>query len=302
MSNETKPPAPPAKPAPGAKGDDASAKAARSASPASPAKPSAKPPALDERPLRFVDLAPFAAQLETGELIAMLRDGRGHVRANAALGLAAVNQPALEVVMLLRDSEVRVAAAAAEAIGLLGLLMRPFIPQITQALDGAQPEVVDAVVATLAELVGKANDELAIALDVPFALAMRTIVEACGRLGAAGVAFLISAAGHERSRVRINAIGGLGRWGKADIEASMACLTHIEANDSVPDVRKAAKQASLAVIARTKVEVVDALPKNIPDFEDRKLGVSELAEYAGAINIDEMIYAIADGRTHVRIA
>jgi len=223
------------------------------------------------------------------------------VRANAALGLAAVNQPALDLVMLLRDSEPRVAAAAAEAIGLLGVLVRPFLPQITQALDGAQAEILDAVVGTLASLVGKANDELRLALDVPFALAMKTIVEACGRLDKAGVAFLIAAAGDEKSRVRINAIGGLGRWGKADIDASMACLLAIEANDSVPDVRTAAKQASLAVIARTKVVAVDALPKNIPDFEARKLGGSELAEYEGAINVDEMIYALSDGRTHVRI-
>jgi len=259
-------------------------------------------PALDERPLRFVDLAPFAAQLDADDLIAMLRDGRGVVRANAALGLAAVNQPALDLVMLLRDSEPRVAAAAAaEAIGLLGVLVRPFLPQITQALDGAQAEILDAVVGTLASLVGKANDELRLALDVPFALAMKTIVEACGRLDKAGVALLIAAAGDEKSRVRINAIGGLGRWGKADIDASMACLLAIEANDSMPDVRTAAKQASLAVIARTKVVAVDALPKNIPDFEARKLGGSELAEYEGAINVDEMIYALSDGRTHVRI-
>jgi len=279
MSNDTKPPSPPAKPAPATKADPSadSKPAARSSGPSKP--PVASLPALDERPLRFVDLAPFAAQLSADELIAMLRDGRGVVRANAALGLAAVNQPALDLVMLLRDSEPRVAAAAAEAIGLLGVLVRPFLPQITQALDGAQANVLDAVVGTLASLVGKANDELRIALDVPFTLAMKTVVEACGRLDKAGVAFLIAAAGDERSRVRINAIGGLGRWGKADVDASVACLLQIEANDPVPDVRTAAKQASLAVIARTKVVAVDALPKNIPDFEARKLGTSELAEY-----------------------
>jgi hypothetical protein len=295
MSNDTKPPAPPAKPAAKADADPKPAKAS------APSKPAARPPAFDERPLRFVDLAPYAAQLDADELIAMLRDGRGVVRANAALGLAAVNQPALDLVMLLRDSEPRVAAAAAEAIGLLGPLVGPLVPQIAQALDGAQPEVVDAVVGTLAGLVGKADDELCAALDVPFALAMKTVVEACGRIDKAGVAFLIAATRHERGRIRINAIGGLGRWGKADIDASMACLTHIEANDPVPDVRTAAKQASLAVIARTKVVVADALPKNIPDFETRKLGVSELADYLDAIKNDEMIFALSDGRALVRI-
>jgi HEAT repeat protein len=294
MSADSKPPAPPAKPA---------AKADADSKPAKPAvaKPAAQPPALDERPLRFADLAPFAAQLDAGELVASLRDGRGLVRANAALGLAAVNHAALDLVLLLRDSETRVAAAAAEALGLLGMGVRELLPQITQSLDGAQPEVLEAMVGALAALVGKADDELGLALDVPLPLAMKTIVEACGRLDRAGIAFLIRATRHERGRVRINAIGGLGRWGKADIEASMACLTQIEANDPVPDVRTAAKQASLAVIARTKVEAVDGLPKNIPDFEDRKLGASELSDYADQINVDEMIYALRDGRAHVRI-
>src|SRR5262249_28833846 len=153
---------------------------------------------------------------------AALRDGRGVVRANAALGLAAVNHPVLDVVMLLRDSEPRVAAAAAEAIGLLGPLVSPLVPQIAQALDGALPEVLESVVGALSALVGKANDELTAALDVPTALAMKTVVEAAGRLGRPGIVFLIAATANERSRIRINAVTGLGRWGKADIEASMA--------------------------------------------------------------------------------
>jgi HEAT repeat protein len=231
----------------------------------------------------------------------MLRDGRGVVRANAALALAAANLPVLDLVMLLRDSELRVAAAAAEAIGLLGALMSPLVPQMTQALDGAQPEVLEAVLGSLAALVGKANEELCTALDVPTALAMKTVVEASGRLGKPGIVFLIAATADERSRVRLNAVSGLARWGKADIDASMACLTQIEANDPIPDIRTAAKQASLVVIAREKVVAVDRLPKNIPDFEERKLSASELADYADAINLDEMIYALSDGRAHVRI-
>jgi hypothetical protein len=243
MSNDTKPPSATAKPA---KADDP-----KGATKPPAAKPvAAKPPPLDERPLRFVDLAPYAAQLDGDDLIAMLRDGRGVVRANAALALAAVNQPALDLVMLLRDSEVRVAAAAAEAIGLLGALMRPLVPQMTQALDGAQPDVLESVVGSLSALVGKADEELCTAIDVPTALAMKTVVEAAGRLGKPGVAFLIAATADERSRVRLNAVSGLGRWGKADIDASMACLTHLEATDPIPDIRTAAKQASLAVIAR----------------------------------------------------
>src|ERR1043165_2170760 len=98
MSNDPKPPVPPAKPA---------KEAADSKSKAPVPARAAQPPALDERPLRFVDLAPYAAQLDADTLVASLRDGRGMVRANAALGLAVVGQPALDLVMLLRDSEAR---------------------------------------------------------------------------------------------------------------------------------------------------------------------------------------------------
>jgi len=57
----------------------------------------------------------------------------------------------------------------------------------------------------------------------------------------------------------------------------------------------------LAVVAREKTAVVDSLPKNIPDFEARKLSASELSEYEKEIVLDEMIYALQDGRAHVKI-
>jgi hypothetical protein len=111
MANDTPPPGKPAAKAPDAADPKPAAKPAASKAPA------ARPPALDERPLRLADLAPFAAQLDAGELIAMLRDGRGVVRANAALALGVLGQPVGELLPLLRDSEARVAAAVAEALG-----------------------------------------------------------------------------------------------------------------------------------------------------------------------------------------
>jgi HEAT repeat protein len=298
MSNDDQP-----KPKPKDKDD------AKKAAPAAPAaaapkpdpKPSGKPPELDDRPLKLADFAPFGDKLDIAELIAALHDGRGVVRANAALALAAASHPAPELVPLLRDSEVRVAVAVAEAIAHLGSKIRASIPQIAAALDGAQPEVVDSAVGSLAKLVGSCDDELIAALDIPQPLAMKSVVDACARIDKKGIAFLVKAAGHERSRIRINAIGGLGRLGKADIAASIALLEQVEASDPVPDVRTAAKQASLAVLAREKVAAVDGLPKNIPDFETRKLSASELSEYGNAIVIDEMIYALQDGRAHVKI-
>jgi HEAT repeat protein len=313
MSNEpTKPPASaPAKPAPADAGDDpgrapapaATAKAPPAAAKAPPAD--VKPPPLDERYLRYEELAPFGRQLAPGDLVELVRDGRAIVRANAVLGLAAAGHAALDIVALLRDSDPRVALAAAEAIARLGPRVRPLIPQIAQATGGAQPETADAVVAAFAELMGRGEPELdaelAGALDVPLDVALKSVVAAAGQLGRRGVAFLVGAAGHERSRVRINAIGGLARLGKTDPETSLAFLTQVEASDSVPDVRSAAKQAMLAIVAREKTVAVDSLPKSIPDFEERKLSVSELSEYEEQIDVGEMLYALQDGRNHVRV-
>ncbi|MBA2544906.1 MAG: HEAT repeat domain-containing protein [Deltaproteobacteria bacterium] len=272
--------------------------AAKASEPA-PALPQ-QPPPLDERRLTLAELLPFAKQLDADNLIELARDGRATVRANAALGLAAVGHPAFELVTLVRDSEPHVAVAAAEAFAKLGPQLRERIPQLVAALDGALPEVLDAVVGTLSELIGSCDAELTAALDVPEALALKTVISAAGRLGPRGIAFLARATAHDRSRVRVNAIAGLGRLGKADADAAMACLTVIEGNDPVPDVRTAAKQAMLSVVAREKTTVVDSLPK-IPDFEARKLSKGELMESADAIDVDQMIHALEDGRAHVKI-
>lgn len=258
-------------------------------------------PALDERKLKYAELLPHATSFDLAELVAMLPDGRAIVRANAALALAAANQASPELVTLLRDSEVSVALAAAEALGKLGPLARPLIPQMVAALASAKSETTEAVVASLAEMIGKADDELITALDVPSELATKSVVAASKLAGKEGIAFLTRATRHERSRIRINAVAGLGLLGKTDAQAAMACLSQIESTDPVPDVRTAAKHAMLAVVAREKVEVVDGLPKNIPDFETRKLTNSELAEYEAAIDIEQMVFALQDGRDHVRI-
>lgn len=268
---------------------------------AAPAPAPTKPPSLDERKLKWDELAPFGKQLDVGELTAMAADGRAHVRANAALGLAAAGHPALEIAMMLRDSELMAATAAADAVTRLGNAMRPFIAQVVAATATTKPEITDVVVDALAALIGHADEELAGALDVPEEVAMKSVVPAAKKVGKRGVAFLVKAAQHERSRNRINAIGGLARIGKIDADRAMAFLPGVEANDPVPDVRTAAKQAMLAIVAREKTVAVDALPKNIPDFEVRKLSASELSEYENQINLDEMIYALQDGRAHVKI-
>jgi len=259
------------------------------------------PPPLDERKLKYAELLPHAAQFNVEELAGMLTDGRAIVRGNAALALAAANSAPFELTTLLRDSETSVGLAASEALAKLGPLARPLIGHMAQATSSAKQEVIDGIVATLAEQIGKADAELIAAMDVPTEVALKSVIPAARVAGKSGIAFLTRAAKHERSRIRINAVTGLGILGKTDADTAMECLTAIEAGDPVPDVRTAAKQSMLMVLAREKVEAVDALPKNIPDFETRKLTNSELAEYEGHIDIDQMIFALQDGRDHVRI-
>ena len=56
------------------------------------------------------------------------------------------------------------------------------------------------MLAALAALVGKADDELIEALDVPYDLGMKSLVEACALIGKAGIGFLIRAGKHDNPR------------------------------------------------------------------------------------------------------
>ena len=112
--------------------------------------PPAKLPPFDERHLKLGELVPHGKSLDARELVGMLTDGRAIVRGNAARGRAAAGQAVPERVPRLRDSEARVAGAAAEALAHLALAARPLIPQIVASLDGARPEVLDTADGALA--------------------------------------------------------------------------------------------------------------------------------------------------------
>lgn len=286
-------------PAPAAPAAPATAPAANPTA----AKPAASAgrPQFDERRFTHDELAPLASQLDGIELVAMLNDGRAIVRANSATAIGVVGGDPEPVVPLVRDSEQSVALAAAQALAKLGPRLGPALPKLVAALDGTSAEVDAVIVPAIGSLIGVTDDHLIAALDVPTPLVLKSVVAAARALGARGVAFLVRAASHDRSRIRINAVIGLGEIGKLDITAAVGLLEHLEQNDPIPDVRTAAKQSKLKVVAREKTVAVDHLPKNIPDFEVRKLARSELSEYQAAINVDEMIFALHDGRAVVKI-
>src|SRR5258708_8723759 len=190
------------------------------------AAPAAKKPdepfSLEERKLGFDELKRNVAQLDPAKLVDMLMDGRATVRANAALGLAATGQAVAQLVPLLRDSEAAAAAAAAEAIARLGRAVQPLVVDITKALDTAQPDITDKVVGALADLIGYADDELTLALDVTNELAMKSVVAAARKVGKAGVACLIPAARHQPRRIRLNAVDGLPPIGQTEPDTPTA--------------------------------------------------------------------------------
>src|SRR5262249_15476257 len=113
----------------------------------------------------YAELVKRKGELVAQDLVLALRDGRAIVRANAALGLAALGHTGRDLLPFVRDSEALVAQSAAEALLHLLGAQREHLVAIAAALDGARPEVIDTVVKMFAELVGHADAELIGVLD-----------------------------------------------------------------------------------------------------------------------------------------
>src|ERR1041385_228209 len=93
----------------------------------------------------YAELVKRKGELVAQDLVLGLRDGRAIIRANAALGLAALGYTGRDLLPFLRDSEAIVARSAAEALVHLSQAQRAHLVPIAAALDGARPEVVDAI-------------------------------------------------------------------------------------------------------------------------------------------------------------
>ncbi|MBK9033542.1 MAG: HEAT repeat domain-containing protein [Myxococcales bacterium] len=199
--------------------------------------------AKDEHPLTYDEQLGRKDALDAHALVLGLRDGRAVVRANAALGLAALGHTGADLVPFLRDSHPVAARAAAEAIGHLGAAQRAHLVAIAAALDGARPEVVELIVTMLATLVGHADAELLAVLDTTDAIAARAVIEACARVGVRGLQLLQRAASDERARVRFNAVRGVGQLADLEPVTSIEVMRAVAYADEVSDVRAAALAA-----------------------------------------------------------
>lgn len=253
----------------------------------------------------YADLVKCKGELVAQDLVLALRDGRAVIRANAALGLAAVGYTGRDLLPFLRDSEALVARSAAEALLHLLQAQREHLVAIAAALDGARPEVVDTVTRMFAELVGEADLELVGVLDTADRGAANAVVEACARVGVRGLHVLQAAAYDERALVRLNAVRGVGRLAYLEPVRSIEVMQRVASEDTVSDVRAGALAALAAHIARSRAEAAakaDApMPSKVPALMMRALTPDELRAAATGARLDELRAALDDARVEIRL-
>lgn len=252
----------------------------------------------------YDELVKRKGELVAPDLVLALRDGRTVVRANAALGLAAVGYTGRDLLPFLRDSEAVVAQSAAEALLHLGRAQREHLPAIAAALDGARPEVVDTVTRMFAELVGAADAELTGVLDTADRDAANAVVDGCARVGVRGLHLLQAAAGDERALVRLHAVRGVGGLAQLEPVSSLEVLHRVASEDRVSDVRAAAQTALAAYLARSRAQAAARasapVPPRVPALAMRALAPDELRAAAAAAGLDELLAALGDPRSEIR--
>jgi hypothetical protein len=252
----------------------------------------------------YDELVKRKGELVAPDLVLALRDGRSVIRANAALGLAAVGYTGRDLLPFLRDSEAVVAQSAAEALLHLGRAQREHLPAIAAALDGARPEVVDTVTRMFAELIGAADAELIGVLDTADRDAANAVVDGCARVGVRGLRLLQAAAGDERALVRLHAVRGVGGLAHLEPVSSLEVLHQVASEDRVSDVRAAAQTALAVYLARSRAEAAAKasapVPPRVPALAMRALAPDELRAAATAAGLDELLVALGDPRSEIR--
>ena len=255
--------------------------------------------------LSYAELVKRKGELVAQDLVLALRDGRAVIRANAALGLAALGYTGRDLLPFLRDSEALVAQSAAEALLHLARAQREHLVAIAAALDGARPEVVDTVTRMFAELVGQTDVELVGVLDTADRGAANAVVEGCARVGVRGLHLLQAAARDERALVRLNAVRGVGQLASLEPVSSIEIMHRVASEDSVSDVRAAALAALAAYMARSRVEAAARAgaptPSRVPALLVRALTPDELRAAATGARLDELLAALDDPRVEIRL-
>lgn len=262
---------------------------------------------IEGRPLEYEELVAAKDRLDKDDLVAKLLDGRGHVRANALLGLAALGHGGSDYTPLLRDGEPKVARAAAQALFVVAKTQKDNVVAIAEKLDGARPEVAAMVARMFAQLIGVADAELTSALDTSASQTAGAIIAACEEAGVRGLHLLRKAARDGRTRVRINAVKGVAMLGILEQLESMELLADVERTDDVSDVRSATRRAIAELAARTKSAIMNARqsagpqPPRVPELEKKDLTPEQAAKAAAGAPIEDLLHALVDDRAWVRL-
>ena len=264
------------------------------------------PLSLDETELTFAQLVAVKAELSATDLIGRLRDGRGLVRVNAVLGLAALGHTGAELILHLRDADARAARATAEALLRLGDTQRANLAKIAAALDEARPEVIATIAQMFSQLVGRAERELIDVLDTAIPEAADAVIAACGRVELRGLRLLQTAARDGRTRVRLNALRGIALLGVRDPESSFEVLRDVERADEISDVRAAARTALADLKVRCMGEESARrkrmeLTSLLPELERDVMTPAELAKIAASAPLDELLRLLDAPVHHVRL-
>ncbi len=265
------------------------------------------PKSFEEAELTYPQVLAAKAELAGPELVTALGDGRGVVRANALLGLAAIGHTGREVSLFLRDADARVARAAAEAVVQLGLAQKAQLQAIATTLDEARPEIVAAIVRMFASLIGHADPDLLGLLDTSSTAAADAVIGACMQIGVRGLHLLHAAARDPRARVRLHAVRGIAQLGVLEQQASFEVLAEVETTDDVSDVRAAARTAAAALKVRSILQTsarrktAGPVVPLVPAIEQRVMTPAEIQAAATLAPLDELLLVLDAPAVHTRL-
>jgi HEAT repeat protein len=243
-------------------------------------------------------------------LAASLRDGRTHIRINAALALGRVGgraEPAVVRLALgLRDGEVEVRREVAMALGSLGPVALGAATFMTAALGDPDEAVRGHLSAALVGLFPDVEPFLIEALRVDTALADLGILTICDALGGAIVPALgARGLSHASGLIRLNAARALERLARKGADAVVDELEGA-LSDPLGQVRDAAEAALDAILGLRPRPIAWLEPTPLPfvGFDAEPLEPAEIAAQASALaeppSEDALRRLLADGRPRVR--
>lgn len=255
-------------------------------------------PGFDIEALALADLEAASKDLDAALLEALIRDGRRHVRENAARALGVVKAGGEQLGHALKDSVPAVRLAAVEALASLGAGAVPAAEPLVSALTDGVREVRAGARDVLVGLGVAAWDALRGGLRVSPDLAVRTVLPVLVGVGAPAVPKLIETLDDPSPFLRLNALGGLVKLHDHGAEAGRARIEELT-GDPLESIARTAQ----LVLDRLNGKVpgplaLDEVPMPVEGFDTASLDDKALAK--AKADPAWLVTALADGRPFVR--